>query len=324
MVEKDWEHDFYWYQKPDLEWGAAVRLEGQKGLTVAGENLKGDRYKGFGLLLSNCSDITINNCQIQNFYYGIYAINCQNIKILDCDLKFNFNKRNVGWIIAKDPKYNGDFFGFGGGVYFRDVLGGSIYHNQLGDQFNGIDLISSQDVEILENNIVNVSNYGVHLWNSSLNFIKGNDLRYAIRFTPQFKKDTADSVGVLIEENSNRNMVWDNDLRYCGDGLYIRDLTAGRAPSNYNMIIKNDGSHSPNNAFEVVYSQGNVLMGNQASHSNFGMWLDYSQDLILASNIVEQNETEGIHIKGGSFKSFYNNRILKNPSALKIIGRFSA
>ena len=44
----------------------------------------------------------------------------------------------------------------------------------------------------------------------------------------------------------------DNSMRYSGDGLFIR--ANNRHGSDHNHIARNDGSFSPNNAFEAGFS----------------------------------------------------------------------
>lgn len=149
--------------------------------------------------------------------------------------------------------------------------------------------------------------------------LRDNDCRWAIRTTPIFPRDTADSAAILIEGGSCRNQVLRNDLRWSGDGLFVRDLTQGALSSDGNHIAHNDCSYSPNNAIEVVCSRDNVLEDNNASFSNCGMWLDFSQDLVIRANLVEQSECEGIHIESGSIEEFERNRILRNPIGLNLI-----
>jgi nitrous oxidase accessory protein NosD len=167
--------------------------------------------------------------------------------------------------------------------------------------------------------VAHTANYAIHLWGSQECLLQDNDCRWASRSTPLFPRDTADSAAVLIEAGSVRNQVLRNDLRYGGDGLFVRDLEQGARSSDDNYLAHNDCSHSPNNAIEVVYSRGNVIEANNASFSNYGLWLDFSRDLVVRGNRVEHNETEGIHIRSGSFRALARNRIVGNPVGLNLV-----
>jgi parallel beta-helix repeat protein len=317
---KDWQRDYAWYTPPRVDWPAAVRLEGRADLVLRNEQLRGDDQAGFGILLIGCQRIRISGGSIQGFYYGIYAVDCEEITIADdCDLRFNFARPETGWLVSDDPRYQGDLDGWGGGLYFRNVLGGRIEGNQIGNQFNGLDLVECREVTVVSNDVAHTSNYAIHLWGSQDCVIQDNDCRWTIRSTPLFPRDTADSAAVLLEGGSCRNQVLRNDLRWSGDGLFVRDLAQGAQSSDDNYLANNDCSHSPNNAIEVVFSRGNVIEANDASFSNYGLWLDYSQDLAVRDNRVEHNGSEGIHVRSGSFKELARNRILGNPVGLNLI-----
>jgi parallel beta-helix repeat protein len=51
-----------------------------------------------------------------------------------------------------------------------------------------------------------------------------------------------------------------------------------------NIIEDNDGSYSPTNAFEAIFSRGNIFRSNIANYSNYGFWLGVSRDGILENN----------------------------------------
>ncbi|HKG54907.1 MAG TPA: right-handed parallel beta-helix repeat-containing protein, partial [Anaerolineales bacterium] len=80
----------------------------------------------------------------------------------------------------------------------------------------------------------------------------------------------------------------------------------------------NDASYSPNNAFEGVFSKGNIYQGNKASHSNYGFWLGFSSDCTLKDNQIYNNRQAGIAVENGVNFNVMNNDIQNNTHGILI------
>jgi parallel beta-helix repeat protein len=86
-----------------------------------------------------------------------------------------------------------------------------------------------------------------------------------------------------------------------GDGFFL----AGLSPSgdkrgcNDNLFERNDGSHSPNIAFEATFCSGNVFRDNYADRGNYGFWLGFSWDTVLTGNRMIMNRQAGIAVENG-------------------------
>ena len=93
-----------------------------------------------------------------------------------------------------------------------------------------------------------------------------------------------------MEEYSHYNKIIGNSLRYSGDGFFIR-------ANDHNYVARNEGSFSPNNAFEAVFSRYNVFEDNVADFSNYGFWLGYSRDTVVLRNRARSNRVDGIAIE---------------------------
>jgi parallel beta-helix repeat protein len=72
-------------------------------------------------------------------------------------------------------------------------------------------------------------------------------------------------------------------------------------------ITVNDGSYSPNIAFEATFSRGNIYRKNNASCCNYGFWLGFSRDTTLEENRMASNRQAGIAVENGfNFKVLFN------------------
>ena len=105
-------------------------------------------------------------------------------------------------------------------------------------------------------------------------------------------------------------------MRYSGDGLFIR--ANNRHSSNGNDVAKNDGSFSPNNAFEAVFSEGNIFEDNTADYSNYGFWFGYSRNTVVRNNRVRSNRLDGIAIEHGRNNTIEGNGIVSNRTGIRL------
>jgi hypothetical protein len=64
-----------------------------------------------------------------------------------------------------------------------------------------------------------------------------------------------------------------------GDGFFLAGMIPAYeyAECDNNLFEDNDGSYSPNNAFEATFSQGNIFRSNLANFSSYGFWLGFSK-----------------------------------------------
>ncbi len=282
-------------------------------LDLSGVVLDGEGNGGVAVWVHDCSDVTIANGVVIGFHWGIRAENVGNLTVRNCVVSDNTNPLDAGWLPdIKAPVEEG----FGGGIHLREVQHATIAGNQVNNNFNGISVVRSEYNTIRDNNASYCGNVGIYLLRSSHNKILDNRAEHCIRYTDRFWCDTADSAGILLEDGSNHNRVTGNNLRYSGDGFFIR--THNREPSNHNFITGNDASYSPNNAFEAVFSSGNVFADNVANYSNYGFWLGYSTDTTVRRNEIRANRFDGIAIEHGRDNRIEDNRIEGNRNGIRL------
>ena len=282
-------------------------------LDLAGAVLDGEDFQGWGIYVHDCTDVEIRNGVIKGFFYGIRAETVNNLTIERCVVSDNHNPQGVGWLNdTNEPKEAG----FGGGIYLKEASDSRVEGNLVSTNFNGIDLVRSDGNVIKENDTSHSGNVGIHLLQSSGNVIEGNRAEHCIRFTDRFWNDTADSAGILLEEYSHRNRVTDNTLRYSGDGFFIRANNCHGCNDNY--VARNDASFSPNNAFEAVFSEGNVFEENIADSSSYGFWLGFSRKTVVRGNRIGKNHLDGVAIEHGNHNTIEDNEIAGNRNGIRL------
>ena len=282
-------------------------------LDLSGCVVDGVDFTGGGIHVHDCADVTIRGGVVRGFHQGIRAENVRSLSIEDCVVSDNYSPQGIGWLPdTNDPNENG----YGGGIYLRNASDSTIERCMVTGNFNGIDLVRCTRATVSETDASHSSNVGIHLLRSTHCAVEKCRAEHCIRFTERFWNDTADSAGILIEEFSHRNRIVDNSLRFSGDGLFIR--ANNRHSSDHNYIARNDGSYSPNNAFEAVFSVGNVFEDNVADNSNYGFWLGYSRQTVVRGNRIRSNRLDGIAIEHGSDNVIEGNVIAANRNGVRL------
>jgi parallel beta-helix repeat protein len=291
-----------------------VILDGH-GATIMGT----DKTASKGIKISGRKNITIKNLRILNYYHGISIKKSTGIEICDCTITLTTEIQSNTlfldiWKSAADS--------YGGAIFLEQVTDADIHDNDLQHQMNG--LLSYQCRRLnVTNNLANYcSGFGFHLFETSESTYTDNYADYCCRYylSSAGSHLGADATGFLIIYKSCNNIFRKNYARLGGDGFFLAGLTPDGIDvgCNNNLFEENDASHSPNNAFEGVFSKGNSYKGNKANHSNYGFWLGFSSDCTLQDNQIYNNRQAGIAVENGVHFEVKDNDIQNNNHGILI------
>ena len=291
-----------------------VTLDGH-GATIMGT----DKTAGEGIKVSGRKNITIKNLRILNYYHGISIKKSTGVEICNCTITLTTEiQSNTLFLDIWKPAADS----YGGAIFLEKVTDANIHDNDLQHQMNG--LLSYQCKRLnVTNNLANYcSGFGFHLFETSDSVYTNNYADYCCRY--YLSNDNshlgADAAGFLIIYRSCNNIFRKNYARLGGDGFFLAGLTPDGIDvgSNHNLFEENDASYSPNNAFEGVFSKGNIYQGNKANHSNYGFWLGFSSDCTLQDNQIYNNRQAGIAVENGVNFNVLNNDIQNNAHGILI------
>lgn len=298
----------------------AVQLTGSDYVVdFHGAKLVGPRKnKGVGIHITDARNITIRNADVTGFQWGIVIERSVGIVLEKCGSSRNGNLP-PGTVIDESGKEPEDQWG--GGILIRDSRDCTVAACKAEHQWDGIDVVRSENNRIVNNTFSYNGNWGLHLWNSSRNTFANNAAIWCTTGAGELYQaltgwQTYDSQAVGIDHNSNENVIIGNDLRFGGDGIFIRanegPITPGtvvppRNGSHRNLLRGNDCSFSPNNAIEVDLVDDTVIENNNCSYSNYGMWLGYSRRCLVRSNIAIDDSVHAVEIENGQSDVFESN-----------------
>ena len=258
-----------------------------------------------------------------NYYHGISIKKSQQIEIYNCTITSTAEiQSNTLFLDIWKPAADA----YGGAIFLEQVTDAKIHDNDLQHQMNGILSYQCKGLELINNLANYCSGFGFHLFETCESTYANNYADYCCRYylTNAGSHLGADAAGFLIVFKSCNNVFSKNYARLGGDGFFLAGLTPSGTDvgCNNNLFQENDASYSPNNAFEGVFSKGNVYQGNKANHSNYGFWLGFSSDCTLKGNQIYNNRQAGIAVENGVGFEVIGNDIQSNAHGVLIWTRF--
>jgi nitrous oxidase accessory protein NosD len=113
------------------------------------------------------------------------------------------------------------------------------------------------------------------------------------------------SAGIVLTQQSDRNLIGWNTLNYNGDGIYQGNTPA--AASNDNEIFSNTIAHSIANGIEATFSQRNYVHHNTFIGDNYGGWFGYSQYVRFENNLVRGARVKSVQADNAKFSKYIGN-----------------
>lgn len=345
------------YRVADANGDGAVQIVGDgvevdfQGAELVGftDQRSPDAYAGTGIVLRG-RGITLKNAKVRGFKVGILATDCPGLVLEDCDISGNYQKRLLSTPVAEDA---GDWiFGhandqgewlerYGAGLYVKRSDQVTIRRVRARRGQNGICLDRVNDSKIYDNDCSFLSGWGLAMWRSSRNVISRNAFDFCIRgYSHGVYNRGQDSAGILMFEQNCGNTLAENSATHCGDGFFgFAGLEAlgdhkpasptfdyQRCGNNDNLLINNDFSFAAAHGIEMTFSFGNRFIGNRlVGNAICGVWGGYSQDSLIAGNVIEQNgemayglERGGINIEHSVRNVIRGNRFQNNRCGVRI------
>ena len=294
-----------------------LTLDGQ-GATIIGMNKTGQ-----GITVSGRKNIVVKNLRVLDYYHGVSVKRSSEVEILNCritstaEIPSNTLFLDI-WKPAKDA--------YGAGIFLEQVTDAKIHENDLQYQMNGLLSYQCKRLDVTDNLASYCSGFGFHLFETSDSIFANNYADFCCRYHLSDKGSHlgADAAGFLIVYKSCNNVFRGNFARLGGDGFFLAGLTPEgvNVGCNNNLFEGNDASYSPNNAFEGVFSKGNIYRGNNASHSNYGFWLGFSSDCVVQNNQIQDNRQAGIGVENGIRFEVVENDIENNAHGILLWTRF--
>lgn len=286
------------------------------GVTIESGDSIPDRFVGIGVRVRGADRVTVTGGRIRGYRWGILIDGGAGHQVEDLALSGSRSQSLRSTHLKFDDRDWLDIFhpestlAYGGGVVLVDTDRSTVARVRANGAQNGIALIRARRTWITENDVSGNSGWGISLWASSVNTIQRNIAHHNVRCEAPTWSRGCDSAGILLRDRSDSNLVADNDLRRSGDGFFLSGQRGMVRPSTGNLVVRNDASGSPHNAFEATFSTGNSFVDNRADSSGYGYWLGYSTATLVRGSTIVGSREAAIAIEHGSDNELSRNVIV--------------
>ncbi|MBV6459541.1 MAG: hypothetical protein HONBIEJF_02689 [Fimbriimonadaceae bacterium] len=287
-----------------------------------------DQRKGTAVIVAG-KNVTIRGLRTRGYRFGLVARDVEGLRLYNCDFGYGWKQRLRSTIEREDEadwmsyhrNEKDEWMRFGTGIYLRDcdkfeVKGCTVEGGQ-----NGLMLTNCDGGLVWNNSFSFLSACGLAMYNSSDNRIMHNNIDWCVRGYSHGRWNRGqDSAGIIIYEQSHRNIFAYNSVTHGGDGFFLwagqTTMDTGQGGCNDNLLYGNDWSHAPTNGIEATFSR-NQFVNNLIMECWHGIWGGYSYDTLVLGNVFAYN-AEGIALEHGQDNKFYNNLFFRDNMALSI------
>ncbi|QDU68713.1 right-handed parallel beta-helix repeat-containing protein [Engelhardtia mirabilis] len=285
-----------------------------------------DRYRGVGIDVRG-TGVTVTGASVQGFKIGLRASSANGLRVIDCAFDDLFRQRLDSTWSAEDPAGWLAPHGNDDGQW-KDRYGAAIAverSNRIRLERvrvrrgqNGILLDRVTDATVTRCDASFLSGWGLALWRSSDNVVRGNRFDYCVRGYSHGRYNRGqDSAGVLLFEQSSRNLFERNSITHGGDGVFgfAGNEALGqptpklgfdhrRAGCNDNVFRLNDLSFAAAHGLELTFSFGNLIEQNLfESNAICGVWYGYGRDTSFIANTFIRNGDAGYGAERGAINA---------------------
>lgn len=287
-----------------------------------------DQRKGLGVQIEG-RNITVRNLQVRGYSVGIRAVNAPGLRLENIDASYNYAARLKSTADREDladwmsyhQNDKDEWLRYGAAVYLRGCDGAQVSGLRVTGGQNGLMVSHTNGGKFWNNDLRFNSAIGLGLYRSSDNVVMHNRLDYNVRghSTGVYNRGQ-DSSGILIYEQSHRNVFAYNSVTHSGDGFFLwagqTTMDTGEGGCNDNLLYGNDFSHAPTNGIEATFSR-NRFLNNLVMECWHGVWGGYSYDTVIAGNVFAYND-EAIAIEHGQDLRIQGNLFFRDGQAVRL------
>ncbi len=288
-----------------------------------------DRARGVAIRVDGGHNVRILNARVRGYRVGILARGTRGLTLAGNDVSYTWKPRLlslveheslVDWLSFHHNEQD-EWLRYGAAIYLANVSGGAIRGNRAIQGMNGLMLVRTDRLRIQENNFSFNSGLGIGLYRSTDDTIVHNRIDYDVRgYSHRFYRRGQDSAGLLMFEQSSRNVVAYNSVTHGGDGLFLwagqTTMDSGTGGANDNLFFGNDFSFAPANGIEATFSR-NTFVANRAAGNDYGLWGGYSFESRVVGNDFSGNRW-GIAIEHGQDNVIAANRFAGDSTAVRV------
>lgn len=330
-----------------------ITIELADGAVLRGssKSTRPDEYKGYAIRLNGQKNVTIRNARISGYWCGIWATKADHLTLERIDASDNRRaylkstpaaEDGADWLFPHNNEDYGWLKQYAAAIYIDQsddvtVRDCKVWHGQ-----NALCIDRVRNSKIYDNDFSFNSGWGIAMWRCEKNVISRNAIDFCVRgYSHGVYNRGQDSAGILMFEQNNDNVIAENSATHGGDcffGFAGREALgeAGEHPVEWykrrgnddNLLIGNDFSYAPAHGIEMTFSFGNKFVNNRmVENAICGIWGGYSCETYIAGNTFENNgemgyglERGGVNIEHGRANEIVLNKFIRNKCGVHLWG----
>lgn len=293
------------------------------------KKLAPDQFYGVAIVVRNGKNIIIKNLTAKGYKIVVLARNAGELKIENCDFSYNYRrhlnstqeKEDISDWLSHHRNENDEWLRYGAAIYLRGCNDFTVSNCKVTGGQNALMMMECNNGIVYNNDFSFNSGLGIGMYKSGGNRIMYNKLDFNVRgYSHGVYSRGQDSAGILIYEQSNDNLFYNNSVTHGGDGFFLwagqTTMDTGKGGCNGNKIINNDFSYAPANGIEVTFSS-NQITGNRIFECDHGIWGGYSYNTTISANQFRNNKI-AIAIEHGRHNKLESNIFFKDEEAIRL------
>ncbi|MBI3913497.1 MAG: right-handed parallel beta-helix repeat-containing protein, partial [Chloroflexi bacterium] len=202
-----------------------------------------------------------------------------------------------------------------GGIVLNAIQNARLQGNTANGNVAGMQILNSSKIRVQQNIASRNRGWGIYLYGTTASVIYTNTVDYNNRTCPRPGGGTWEgcgSAGIVLTQQSDRNIIGWNILTANGNGIYQGNTPA--SASNDLEIRNNKISNSIANGIEATFSWRNYIHDNEFSDDDYGAWLGYSRDGRFEFNTVKGSRSRSVQVDNGQGWKVFDNTIVRRDA----------
>ncbi|MCU0621212.1 MAG: right-handed parallel beta-helix repeat-containing protein [Gemmatimonadales bacterium] len=284
---------------------SGIRLDLSGVVLESGDSIPAN-FAGVGVVSRGVDSLTVTGGTIRGYRFGIRISGGKGHEVRGSVLSGSRNQA----LQSADSTYavadELDIFrpeaveGYGAGLLLEDVDGAVVAEVTAERAQNGIVLHRVRRAIVADNVVSRNSGWGISLWRAAQNTIVRNRAEWNVRCVGRTYRRGCQAAALLLRDASDSNLVADNDLRHSGTGFLLSGHRPGLAPSNGNLVLRNDATGAYRSAFVATFSWGNRFIDNRADSAEYGFRLSHSSGTVVRGSTALGTRVAAIAVEHGS------------------------
>jgi parallel beta-helix repeat protein len=214
------------------------------------------------------------------------------------------------------------------GLRLFDCTNITFFHNEIRNHGDGINLVTSTNVQIIDNTLTKIITGAIDFYSSGDCLISGNIISKiyshnshdgsGIYFQSSWNNtistntiNTSEGAGIRLH-NSNTITICNNDVsKNNRSGIFLKSTTSSLILNN-EISSNNQSGIVCQSSWETPISQNTISSNTITNNGEDGIHLLYSMNDTLNNNIVTENCKEGISFVSSEGNTLTNNTIANN------------